>query len=158
MPHYIFSLIVDDEPGVMQRVVSIFSRRAVNISRISVGPSELSEKTARIIMSFEADPKKAKFMRNLLARLISVKKITQLRADEAVVRELVIIKLKNHHENILEQIKQLTRESNVSLVSYVKGHAIEISGPISEIDHILNHIEQKYVTEIVRSGIIALKR
>ena len=158
MPHYIFSLIVDDEPGVMQRVVSIFSRRAVNISRISVGPSELSERTARIILSFDADPKKAKFMRNLLARLISVKKITQLKADEAVVRELVIIKLKNHHENILEQIKQLTRESNVSLVSYIKGHAIEISGPIGEIDHILNHIEQKYVTEIVRSGIIALKK
>ncbi|MEM2906913.1 MAG: ACT domain-containing protein, partial [Candidatus Odinarchaeota archaeon] len=89
MPHYIFSLIVDDEPGVMQRVVSIFSRRAVNISRISVGPSELSERTARIIMSFDADPKKAKFMRNLLSRLISVKKITQLRAEEAVVRELV---------------------------------------------------------------------
>lgn len=158
MPKYIFSLIVDDEPGVMQRVVSIFSRRAVNISRISVGPSEISERTARIILSFEAEPRKAKFMRNLLSRLISVKKITQLKSDDAVIRELVIIKLKNHHENILEQIKQLTRDSNISLVNYVKGYAIEISGPSVEIDHILNHIDQKYVTEIVRSGIIALKK
>lgn len=158
MSTYIFSLLVDDEPGVMQRVVSIFSRRAVNISRISVGPSEVNDNTARIILSFDADPKKAKFMKNLLGRLISVKKISQFKSDESVVRELVIIKLKNHYGNILEQIKQLTRNSNVTVINEVKGQAIEISGPTDEIDHVLDHIDQKYVLEIVRSGIIALKK
>ena len=155
---YIFSILVDDEPGVMHRVVSIFSRRAINIQRISVGPSEMADDISRIILSFEADPKKAKFMKNLLGRLISVKKISQFKSDSALIQELAVIRLKNGHEDMLEKIKRLIRKSNVRVIDDVRSSAIELVGPIEEIDHVIDNINQKHVLEIVRSGIIALKK
>jgi acetolactate synthase-1/3 small subunit len=158
MVMYIFSIIVDNEPGVMQRVVSIFSRRAVNIERISVSPSELSKETSRIILSFEADPKKVKFMKNLLNRLISVKKISQFKSDSALVEELAVIRIRNGFENMVNQIQRLIRKSNIRLIDDIKSSAIELVGPIDEIDHVIDNINQKNVIEIVRSGIIALKK
>ncbi|MHA1410056.1 MAG: acetolactate synthase small subunit [Candidatus Odinarchaeia archaeon] len=158
MVKYIFSIIVDDEPGVMHRVVSIFSRRAVNIERISVGPSGISPGTARIILYFEAEPKKAKFMKNLLNRLINVKKISQFKSDNALIQELVIIRLRNGHKDLIKEMKNLTRKSSVRLIDDVKNAAIELVGPVDEIDSILQSIDKKHVLETVRSGIIALKK
>ncbi|MHA1836204.1 MAG: acetolactate synthase small subunit [Candidatus Odinarchaeia archaeon] len=158
MNTYIFSILVDDEPGVMHRVVSIFSRRAVNISRISVGPSEISPKIARIILSFDADPKTAKFMKNLLSKLISVKRITQFKSDRAVIRELAVIRLKSSQPNVIELVKNLIKESHTRLVDDIKGTAIELVGPIEEINKVVESLDHKYILEIVRSGIIALKK
>ncbi|MHA1237680.1 MAG: acetolactate synthase small subunit [Candidatus Odinarchaeia archaeon] len=158
MPMYIFSIIVDDRPGVMQKIVSIFSRRAVNIDRISVGPADAGVGLARIILSFKASPEKAKFMKNLLSKTFSVKKISKFRADNAVLREMAVIRLKEFNPEIIAQIKSMFDEASVRFIDVGKDPAVEIVGNYGEIDETIKKIDPKSVREIVRSGLIALKK
>ena len=150
-------LIVEDHPGVLNRVVSLMRRRNFNIDSITVGHSEqpgLSRMTIQLVGE-DADVEQAG---KQLYKLLEVVKVTDLSEAEAITRELVMVKVaaKGAARSEVLQIAQIygARVLDATPSSLM----IEMSGTDGEIDSFLGMMRIFGIREMVRSGKIALAR
>lgn len=157
MQTYIFSILCENEPGVMMRVSRAFMRRQVNIDSITVGtePSGL----ARIILMFRSDEKMADFLRRIIARLSQVIEVEQLQEETSVVREIALLKTKPLREKdrgrVLHQIEKVGGR-----VLEVRGDALiaEIHGDHERIEQVIQTLGPKVLEETARSGQVIISR
>ena len=89
----VLSLLVDNTSGVLSRVSGMFSRRGYNIDSLSVGVTE-NPKYSRMTVVVTGDDKILTQIKSQLNKLEDVKSVVELKAGEAVTRELVLIKIK----------------------------------------------------------------
>ena len=88
----VFSLLVDNNPGVLARVASLFSRRGYNIDSLTAGVTN-NPKYTRITVAVSGDDQILQQIRNQIAKLEEVRKIIILDDKESVCRELVLVKV-----------------------------------------------------------------
>ena len=104
MEHYI-STLVENKPGVLQKVTSLISRRGYNIESITVGECEFPE-LARMVFVVKGDEKVLEQVTKQLNKLVEVVKIKDLDPDNSVRRELSLIKVKTEGETIRSEVMQ----------------------------------------------------
>src|SRR5205085_6719134 len=91
--HHIFTVTVENKPGVLSRVAGLFARRGFNIVSLAVSPTE-DERFSRMTIVVDADSAPLEQITKQLNKLIPVLKIAELHPDEAVERELMLVTVK----------------------------------------------------------------
>jgi len=154
MKHTI-SVIVENKPGVLHRVVGLFSRRGFNIDSLAVGTTEKPE-ISRITIVAKGDDQTLEQITKQLYKQIDVLKVFDIPENEAVERELALIKVKADKNNQKEIIK-LAEDFN-SRVANVADNSLtlEVCLETENLENLEKLLKKYGILEMVRTGKIAL--
>ncbi len=155
---HMISAIVEDRPGVLFKVTSLIRRRGFNIETITVGGSE-KENISRITITMHGAPRVVEQMVKQLSKIPDVIKIIELTPNEAVYRELAMVKVMAadpaRRSDILNYISIFrARVIDASTDSLV----IEIVGSPTKISAFLDLMKSFGIIELARTGTVALAR
>ncbi len=157
MSRHTLSVLVENKPGVLARVASLFSRRGFNIESLAVGPTEMAEVSRMtIVVSVEGLPLEQ--VTKQLNKLINVLKIVELDPDASVQREIMLVKVKSDMDtrsHILETA-QLFRAKVVDVSA--ESVTIEATGKVDKLQALLRVLEPFGIKELVKSGLVAVGR
>lgn len=157
MERLVLSILVDNTPGVLNRVAGLFSRRSYNIDSLTVGETN-DPHISRMTVVSTGDAETLEQIEKQVRKLEDVKEVFKLEDTNSVYRELVLIKVECSHKE---------RVGIVSIVDIYRGKivdvspdsmVIEITGTQSKIDGLLAMMTDFNVTEIVRTGIAGIGR
>ncbi|HUK23367.1 MAG TPA: acetolactate synthase small subunit [Terriglobales bacterium] len=148
---------VENKPGVLNRVVSLFRRRGFNIDSLTVGRTENPD-VSRMTIVVEADMDQARRVVANIYKLVNVLRIDDVTHESAITRDLALIKVGAPHEarsHVLELASVFrARVVDVSPESLT----IEITGAEDKIDGLLEVLRPYGLMEVVRTGIVAMRR
>jgi acetolactate synthase I/III small subunit len=154
---HIFSILVDNQPGVLSRVAGLFSGRGYNIESLCVAET-IDPAISRITMVTMGDTQIIEQIKKQLFKLINVIKVYDLTDERSIQRELILIKVSakaNHRAEIL-RIVDIFRAKVVDVGS--DHYTIEVTGTEDKIDAIITLLKPMGIKNITRSGRIALLR
>ena len=157
MSRHTLSVLVEDKPGVLARVASLFSRRGFNIESLAVGPTELPE-ISRITIVVNVEGLPLEQVTKQLNKLINVIKIVELDPDASVQREIMLVKVRldtDTRSHILETA-QLFRAKVVDVAP--EAITIEATGKVDKLQALLKVLEPYGIKELVKSGMVAVGR
>jgi acetolactate synthase-1/3 small subunit len=157
MSRHTLSVLVEDKPGVLARVASLFSRRGFNIESLAVGPTEIPDVSRMtIVVNVEGLPLEQ--VTKQLNKLINVLKIVELDPDASVQREIMLVKVRadlDTRSHILETA-QLFRAKVVDVAP--DAVTIEATGKSDKLQALLKVLEPFGIKELVKSGMVAVGR
>ena len=155
---HILVVLVEDRPGVMQRVSGLFRKRNFNIDSITVGHSE-KEGISRITLTVAGDESILEQVTKQLNKLIEVVKITKLESENSVTRELALIKIKVKNETARADIVQYTNIFRGRIVDVRKDSMIvEITGDRAKLNAFIESVDSFGVVELAKTGVTAMTR
>ena len=158
MKKYILAVLVDNKPGVLTHVSGLISRRAFNIESISAGYTEETDVTRINIEVSVEDKHELEQVINQLSKLIDIIKIVNLGEVDSIVRELVLLKVRDNKET-LKDIRNIVDVFRGKIVDISPENVvIEITGSQGKIDAICAMMAQFEIIEIARTGTIAISR
>lgn len=154
---HIVVAIVEDKPGVLQRVAGLFRRRGFNIESLAVGHSE-SEGLSRITLVVDGASAPVEQVVKQLYKLIDVVKVSDL-TDEAIVsRELVLVKIRCTSEN-RQQIIEIANLFRANIIDIATSSLIlQITGDQEKIDALLDLCKPYGIRELTRTGTVSMVR
>jgi acetolactate synthase-1/3 small subunit len=149
--------LVEDKPGVLNRVSSLLRRRSFNIDSIAVGHTEQAN-LSRMTIIVEGDDARVEQARKQLDKIIEVVKIVDITSSESVARELALVKVKATASTRSEiiQIVDIFRANIVDVSS--DSVMVEVTGDEDKISSLLELLRGFGIREIARTGRIALTR
>jgi len=151
------SVLVEDKPGVLARVASLFSRRGFNIQSLAVGATEQKDMSRMtIVVSVEDSPLEQ--ITKQLNKLINVIKIVEQDDDNAVSRELALIKVRTDattRSQVIEAVN-LFRAKVVDVTT--ESLTIEATGTPAKLEAFMRVLEPYGIRELVQSGVVSLSR
>jgi len=148
---------MEDKPGVLNRVASLFRRRNFNIESLTVGHSETPGISRMTIVAEGDDPTIEQVVKQLY-KLINVTKVTDVTAEPTVIRELVLIKAHaapDHRAEIL-QLVDIFRAQVVDVAA--NSLTIEITGNEDKVESFVALLRPYGIKEMVRTGRVAMLR
>ncbi|GAA4223665.1 acetolactate synthase-1/3 small subunit [Streptosporangium album] len=157
MSRHTLSVLVENKPGVLARVASLFSRRGFNIDSLAVGPTE-HEDISRMTIVVNVEELPLEQVTKQLNKLVNVLKIVELDPAQAVQRELTLIKVRADADN---------RSSVLELVNLFRARCvdvapdavtIEVTGTPDKLQAFIKLLEPFGIKELVQSGMVAIGR
>jgi acetolactate synthase-1/3 small subunit len=157
MSRHTLSVLVENKPGVLARVSSLFSRRQFNIHSLAVGPTENPD-VSRMTIVVAVDDLPLEQVTKQLNKLINVLKIVELPPTAAVHRELLLIKVR---------ADSVVRAQVVTVVDMFRAHVVDVTtdsmtieaaGTTDKLEALVRMLEPFGVREMVQSGMVALGR
>ncbi|MBQ6602945.1 MAG: acetolactate synthase small subunit [Eubacterium sp.] len=151
------SLLVDNSTGVLSRIAGLFSRRAYNIDSLTVGATA-DPKYSRMTVVASGDDQVLEQITKQLKKLVDVRDIKVLTAENSVQRELMLVKVK---------AGAAERQGVISIVNIFRGSIIDISagsltveaiGARSKLEAFLEMLKDYEVLELARTGVTGLTR
>ena len=157
MQKKVFQLLVDNTSGVLSRISGLFSRRGYNIESITAGTTA-DPRFTRITIVTSGDTAILEQIEKQVGKLVDVREIKELKPDESVYRELILIKIKataEQRQGVIA-VTDIFRAKiiDVSLDSLI----IELTGNQSKIEAFINLLGGYEILEIARTGIAGLGR
>jgi acetolactate synthase-1/3 small subunit len=151
------SVLVENKPGVLARVSSLFSRRQFNIHSLAVGPTENPE-VSRMTIVVAVDELPLEQVTKQLNKLINVLKIVELSPTASVHRELLLIKVKAD-ASIRAQVVTIVDMFRAHIVDVTPDSmTVEAAGTTDKLQALVKMLEPFGVRELVQSGMVALGR
>jgi acetolactate synthase-1/3 small subunit len=149
--------LVEDRPGVLNRVSSLLRRRNFNIESIAVGHTEQPH-LSRMTFVVEGDDAKVEQVRKQLDKVVDVVKIVDITSDDKVTRELALVKVKATASTRSEiiQIVDIFRANIVDVSS--DSLMVEVTGDEEKVSSLVDLLRGFGIREIARTGLIALTR
>ena len=151
------SVLVNDEPGALARVIGLFSGRGYNIDSLTVAPVNLTKKHSRIIIVTSGTKMIIEQIIHSLERLIQVKKVIDLTTGNSTSeRELALVKvtLKNNKINLLKKIE---KKYKAKLIFHnLKKYAFEITNSPDIINSFIFELNKTGTIDVSRTGLIAI--
>ncbi len=149
--------LVEDKPGVLNRMASLFRRRGFNIESIAVGHSELPH-LSRMTIVVDGTTAMVEQVRKQLDKVIDVVKVFDITEEDMVARELALIKVRAASSTRSEiiQIVDIFRANIVDVAS--DSVTVEVTGDEEKITSLLNLLRGFGIKEIARTGRIAMVR
>ena len=155
--YHVISALVEDRPGVLQKVASLLNRRGINIDSITVGQSEV-EGLSRMVITVRADEKGLEQVTKQLNKLIDVIKIKDI-TNTAVKRELCLVKVKISNAKSRAEIIQYSNIFRANIVDVTdKTLMIELTGDKTKINAFISLVEGYGIKKISRTGLTAMAR
>ena len=155
--YHVISTLVEDKPGVLQKVAGLFTRRGFNIDSITVGESEV-EGLSRMVISVHADKKGLEQVTKQLNKLVDVIKIKDI-TKNAVKRELCLIKVNIPNEKARAEIMQYTNIFRAKIVDVSEETLmIELTGDMEKINAFVSLLKGYGIKKISRTGLTAMAR
>jgi acetolactate synthase-1/3 small subunit len=151
------SVQVENKPGALTRITTMFARRGFNIESLAVGPTERPD-ISRITLVVDADERALAQIQKQMHKLVNVLRITELAPAEALERELALIKVAAPPERRAELTA--LREVYAARVADLGSDTIvfEIAGTPQDIDAFEALLRPHGIKEVVRTGRVALAR
>ncbi|MFT5222464.1 MAG: acetolactate synthase-1/3 small subunit [Glaciecola sp.] len=155
--HHILSVLVENKPGVLTRVASMFARRGYNIESLAVGPTQ-DEDVSRMTIVVGAEAIKIEQVVKQLNKLINVLKIVELGSNDSVSRELQLVKVSATAQT-RSQIIELADVFHAEIADVDHDSiTIELAADPARLESLVDLLEPHGIREIVRTGTIALAR
>lgn len=154
---HIVSVLVHNNPGVLSKVTSLVTRRGFNIDGISAGPTRQND-MFRLTIVVKGDDKSIEQIQKQLYKIIDVVKVVPIVRSRMVGREICLIKIKasgNERHEVLQIINVF--KANVVDVGG-NGLIVEITGDSDKIDSFLALLESHQISDVARTGIVAMNR
>ena len=149
--------LVEDRPGVLNRVASLFRRRSFNIQSLAVGASEQPGLSRMTIVAI-GDSAQIEQVRKQLEKLINVVKVSDITEENMVTRELALIKVKTT-ASTRSEIMQIVGVFRANIVDVAPGSlTVEVTGDEDKVDSLLSLLRDFGIKEVSRTGRIALTR
>ena len=155
--HHTIVALVQDKPGVLNRVSSLFRRRGFNITSLAVGKSE-QPNLSRMTFVVEGDQDTVEQVTKQLHKLIDVVRISDLSEEEIVARELALVKVHCTPSNRGEiiQIVDIFRANIVDVAT--NSLVIEVTGEEHKIEALYDMLKPFGIREVMRTGRVAMVR
>ncbi len=154
---YVIGVLVSNIAGVLSRVSGMFTRRSFNIDSLTVGETE-SNGFSRITIAFHGDEHVRSQIVKQLRKLHDVKEVEVLDKNETVIRELLLIKIRNAAES-RQDIMTAVEIFRSKIVDYSpKALVCELTGESSKINAFIELVKPYGIIEMCRTGIVALER
>ena len=152
-----FITYVEDRPGVLNRVVSLFRRRGYNIESLTVGRSA-REDVSRITLVHHAHEDMARRIQANLYKLVNVLYVADVTTSAAVCREMALIRVKAQNGKRAE-VLQLCEVFRARVVDVApESLCLEITGTQDKIDSLVEVLRPVGILEMVRTGAVAMLR
>ena len=148
-----------DHPGVLTRIASMFRRRGFNIASLAVGHSEVPNQSRMTFVVDAADDTVVEQVTKQLHKIIEVVKVIDLSEEDVVARELALVKVRVPSAEVRSEIIQIVELFRAKIVDVgADSVIIEITGDEDKIQSLLMLVKGFGVTEIMRTGRIAVAR
>jgi len=148
--------MVNDKPGVLNRIASLFRRRGFNIESIAVGHSEMTG-VSRVTIIVDGTTPQVEQVRKQLEKEIDVIKVLDVTGNNTITRELALIKVKTaDNRSEVMQIVDIFRANIVDVSS--DSVTIEVTGDNNKVESLYRLLKGFGIKEIARTGAIAMTR
>ena len=155
--YHVISTLVEDKPGVLQKVAGLLNRRGINIDSITVGNSEV-EGLSRMVITVHADEKGLEQVTKQLNKLVDVIKIKDI-TNNAVKRELCLVKVSIPNADARVEIMQYSNIFRAKIVDVTEQTLlIELTGEKKKINAFISLLENYGIIRIARTGLTAMSR
>jgi len=148
---------VENKPGVLNRVVSLFRRRAFNIDSLTVGRTEKPD-VSRMTIVLDASADQARRIVANVYKLVNVLYVDDVTNEPAITRDLAMIKVGATH-GARSHVLELAAVFRARVVDVApESLTMEITGAEDKIDGLLEVLRPYGLLEVVRTGIVAMRR
>jgi len=155
---HVFTALVEHRPGVLQRISSLFARRKFNIESITVGSTDHPE-IARMTIVTRGDDKVLEQINKQMNKLVNVIKVSDISPQDALVRELCIVKVNTPTDRQKSQVIQYADVFRGNIVDVSpKTLSVELVGDTEKINAFLAMCRSLGIKEIARTGATAIQR
>ncbi|MAZ89364.1 MAG: acetolactate synthase small subunit [Cellvibrionaceae bacterium] len=153
----IISVLMENEPGALSRVVGLFSQRGYNIETLTVAPTE-DETLSRLTVTTVGDDHKIEQITKNLNKLIDVVKLVDLSEGQHIERELMLIKVKasGAQRAEIKRCVDIFRAQVIDVTSTV--YTIQVAGTSDKLDAFVQAVGDAAILEVVRSGVSGISR
>ena len=156
---HIISVLVDDEPGVLARVIGLFSGRGYNIESLTVAEVEWDRGLSRISIVTSGTPMVIEQIKAQLARLVPIHSVRDLTEnDVAIERELALVKIINRGDDRIEALRIADTFRARTLDSTLNSFVFEVTGNSSKVDAFVDLMRSLGEVEVARTGVSAISR
>ena len=156
---HVFSLLVDNEPGVLARVVGLFSGRGYNIESLTVAEVESGKALSRINLVTSGSRMIIEQIKAQLDRLVPIHKVSDLTEEGAhVERELALVKVVNNGEKRLQSLELAKTYQALVIDDDVDSLVIEIVSNTEMVNSFIKLMKPLGLVEISRTGVVAILR
>jgi len=154
---HIISVLVENEPGALSRIVGLFSQRNYNIMSLNVAPTE-DETLSRITITTFGSDRVIEQITKHLNRLIDVVKVMDLADGAHIERELLLVKTRavGAQRDEIKRVTDIFRGQIIDVTPSI--FTIQLVGTSSKLDAFLEAIDPLLVMEVVRSGVSGIAR
>src|SRR3954468_18090370 len=159
------SVLVDNEPGVLARVIGLFSGRGYNIESLTVSETEHEKHLSRITIVTRGTPHVLEQIKHQLERIVPVHRVldlsvraTELGQDRPLARELALVKVAGKGDDRVEALR-LAEAFRANVIDANTEHFIfEITGKVSKIEQFISIMKPLGLVEVCRTGVAAMNR
>lgn len=153
----IISVLMENEPGALSRVVGLFSQRGYNIETLNVAPTE-DPTLSRLTLTTNGDDHQMEQITKHLNKLIDVVKLVDLTEGAHIERELMLVKVRATGAQRAE-IKRCTDIFRGQIVDVGPTvYTIQVAGAADKLDAFLQAVGEAAIVEVVRSGVSGIAR
>ena len=153
------SVIVDNEPGVLARVIGLFSGRGYNIDSLTVSETEHEKHLSRITIVTRGTPMVIEQIKNQLDRLVPVHRVVDMTtAGPAIERELAMVKVRGTGEPRVEALRLADAFRARVIDAGTESFVFEITGASEKIESFITLMLPLGLIEVSRTGIVAISR
>lgn len=153
----IVSVLLENEPGALSRVVGLFSQRNYNIETLTVAPTE-DPSLSRLTVTTTGSDKIIEQITKQLNKLIEVVKLVDLTEGAHIERELMLVKIKavGVQRDEVKRTADIFRGQIVDVTSTV--YTVQVAGSSDKLDAFIKSISEGSILEVVRSGVSGIAR
>lgn len=153
----IISVLMENEPGALSRIVGLFSQRGYNIDTLTVAPTD-DETLSRLTLTTSGDDQKIEQITKQLNKLIEVAKLVDLTEGAHIERELMLVKLKASGAQRAE-VKRTVDIFRGQIIDVTPTlYTVQLVGDSAKLDAFIGAIEGASIVEVVRSGVSGIGR
>ncbi len=157
--HHTLSVLVDNEPGVLARVIGLFSGRGYNIDSLTVSETEHAKHLSRITIVTTGTPMVIEQIKNQLERLVPVHRVHDLTVEgPSIERELAMVKVRGTGENRVEALRLADAFRARVIDAGTESFIFEITGASDKIESFINLMLPLGLVEVSRTGVVAISR
>lgn len=153
------SIVVDNEPGVLARVIGLFSGRGYNIESLTVSETEHEAHVSRITIQTSGTAMVLEQIKSQLERMVPVHSVADLTVlGDAIERELALVKVTSTGDHRVEALR-LAEAFRAHVVDATNDSFVfELTGRTRKIDQFISLMQPLGLAEVVRTGIAAISR
>lgn len=155
--NHMISILVYNQPGVMAKVTSLFTRRGFNIESISAGKAKENE-LMRLTIIVKGDDRSIKQIQKQLYKVLETVKVSPINQAQCVEKEMALIKIKCSNGNKAELFQLIEVFRGKVLDTSANGFIIEITGATDKIEAFIQSVPKNSIVEVARTGIVAMNR
>jgi acetolactate synthase I/III small subunit len=153
------SVLVDNEPGVLARVIGLFSGRGYNIDSLTVSETEHQKRVSRITIVTRGTPMVIEQIKHQLERLVPVHRVVDMTVQgPSIERELAMVKVRGRGEHRVEALRLADAFRARVIDASTESFVFEITGATGKIDQFLTLMIPLGLIEVSRTGVVAISR